>query len=153
MALGAIVGLIVFVLITIRRPPPPMTRADFEAAVQRWHARGSRDYIMTVELSGRQTGTMAITVRNTEPISVKRNGVPTPQRTWTYWTVDGLFDIIRQDLDGLDQPERAFGVSDVSQLVQQAEFDDDLGYPRRYRRAVQTTGDAIEWDIIHFESH
>lgn len=152
MALGAIAGLIVFALTTIRRPPPPMTRSDFEAAVQRWHAHGPQDYSMTVELSGWQSGTMAVVVENGQPISVQRNGVPTPKRTWAYWTIDGLFGIIQVDLEGLDQPERAFDVGDVSQLVQQAEFDTELGYPRRYRRAVQTTGDAIEWEIIHFEA-
>jgi uncharacterized protein DUF6174 len=152
MAIGAIAGLIVFALTAIRRPPPPMTRADFEAAVARWQQHGPKDYSMTVELGGRQSGTMAVTVRNREPISVKRDGVPTPERTWPYWTIDGLFEIIRQDLEGLDQPERAFGVNDVSQLVQQAEFDAELGYPRRYRRAVKTTGDAIEWEITDFET-
>jgi Family of unknown function (DUF6174) len=152
MALGAIAGLLVFALTTIRRPPPPMTQADFEAAVERWHAHGPHDYSMTVELSGRQSGTMVVTVRNTEPTSVKRNGVPTPERTWAYWTIDGLFQIIRVDLEGLDQPERAFDGSDVAHLVQQAEFDAELGYPRRYRRAVQTTGDAIEWEIVRFDS-
>jgi hypothetical protein len=149
---GAIAGLMVFALTTGRRPPPPMARSDFEAAVQRWHAHRPRDYTMTIELSGRQSGTMAVVVKNGETISVQRNGVPTPERTWKYWTVDGLFDNIRLDLEGLDQPERAFGVGDVSQLVQQAEFDTELGYPRRYRRAVQTTGDAIEWEVIHFEA-
>jgi hypothetical protein len=128
-----------------------MTRNDFEAAVERWQERAPRDYAMTVDLSGRQSGTMAVTVRNSQPISVTRNEVLTPERTWEYWTVEGLFEIIREDLEGLDQPERAFGVSDVSQLVQQAEFDADLGYPRRYRRAVQTTGDSIEWEILSFD--
>ena len=62
-----------------------------------------------------------------------------------------MFGIISSDLENLDQRERAFGAEDVSQLVQQAEFDDELGYPRRYRRAVMTTGDAIEWEIVEFK--
>ena len=151
MALGAVMGLIVFALTAVRRPPPAMTRSDFEAAIERWQQGGPHDYSMTVQLSGRQSGTMDVVVRNGQPISVQRNEVLTPERTWAYWTVDGLFEIIREDLEGLDQPERAFGVSDVTQLVQQAEFDADLGYPRRYRRAVQTTGDSIEWEIVRFE--
>jgi hypothetical protein len=151
MAAGAVAGLIVFALTGVRQPPPPMTRADFEAAVDRWQNRRPANYSMTIELTGRQSGTMLITVKDGKPIAVERNGVPTPQRTWEYWTVDGLFEIVREDLDGLDQPERAFGVKDTSQLVQQGEFDRELGYPRRYRRAVLTTGDAIEWEIVRFD--
>jgi Family of unknown function (DUF6174) len=152
MAIGAVAGLVVFALTSVRRPPPPLTQADFEAATKRWLEFAPSNYLMTVVLSGRQSGTMAVTVNGDRPISVVRNGVTTPERTWEYWTVEGLFEIIREDLQGLDQPERAFGVKDTSQLVQQAEFDAALGYPRRYRRAVLTTGDAIEWDIVRFET-
>ncbi len=152
MAIGAVAGLVVFALTSVRRPPPPLTQADFEAATKRWLEFAPSNYSMSVELSGRQSGTMSVTVNGGRPTVVARNGVLTPERTWEYWTVDGLFEIIREDLQGLDQPERAFGVKDTSQLVQQAEFDAALGYPRRYRRAVLTTGDAIEWDIVRFEA-
>ncbi len=151
MAIGAVAGLVVFALTSVRRPPPPLTKMDFDAATERWRERAPSNYSMTVELTGRQSGTMAVTVNGSQPIAVVRNGVPTPERTWEYWTVDGLFEIIREDFQGLDQPERAFGVKDTSQLVQQAEFDAEFGYPRRYRRAVLTTGDAIEWEIMQFE--
>jgi len=151
MAMGAVAGLVVFALTSVRRPPPAMTRADFEAAVERWKEHRPADYSMTVEVSGRQSGAIDVKVHGGAPVHVARNAVGTPQRTWEYWTVEGLFEVIRKDLEGLDQPERAFGVKDTSQLVQQAEFDAEVGYPRRYRRAVLTTGDAIEWEIVRFE--
>ena len=129
-----------------------MSKADFEAAIARWEANRPADYQMTVEVGGRQTGTMQVVVKDHEPVRVKREGAAVAEHTWEYWTVDGLFEIIRTDLAGLDQPERAFGTADVSQLVQQAEFDAELGYPRRYRRAVLTTGDSIEWTITEFNT-
>jgi hypothetical protein len=149
--IGIVGGLLVFVLTTIRQQPPRMTAADFQAAVARWRANRPENYEMRIEVSGRQGGSMQVVVSNFQPLSVKRNGQLVPARTWTYWTVDGLFEVIRTDLEGLDQPERAFGEEDVSQLVQQAEFDEALGYPRRYRRAVMTTGDSIEWEITALE--
>lgn len=149
--LGIVGGLVVFGLTSMRRPPPAMTAGDFERAVARWEAKGPMSYEMTVEVSGRQSGTMHIVVKDRKPVSVLRSGRPVAEHTWEYWTVEGLFEIIRTDLEGLDQPERAFGTPDVSQLVQQAEFDAELGYPRRYRRAVLTTGDAIEWEVVEFK--
>jgi hypothetical protein len=149
--LGIVGGLVVFGLTSMRRPPPAMTSDAFEGAVARWEAKRPADYEMTVEVSGRQSGTMQVVVKDHEPVTVRREGTPVPMHTWEYWTVEGLFEIIRTDLAGLDQPERAFGTNDVSQLVQQAEFDLELGYPRRYRRAVLATGDAIEWEIEEFK--
>jgi hypothetical protein len=149
-ALGIIGGLVVFALTTVRRPPPAMSAADFEAAVARWRAQRPESYTMTLDVSGNLQGTMHIVVKKSTPTMVERNGAAIAGHSWSYWTVDGLFAIIRTDLENLDQPERAFGVKDVSQLVQQAEFDPELGYPRRYRRAVRSTGDAIEWDIVEF---
>jgi hypothetical protein len=147
---GIVGGLIVLGLTSRQRPPPAMTAGDFEAAVRRWEAKGPANYEMEVNVSGRQSGTMQVVVKDGEPVSVRREGTPVAEHTWEYWTVEGLFEIIRTDLEGLDQPERAFGTKDVSQLVQQAEFDAELGYPRRYRRAVLTTGDAIEWEVREF---
>ncbi|MEX2139533.1 MAG: DUF6174 domain-containing protein [Pirellulales bacterium] len=149
--LGIVGGLVVFGLIGFRRPPPAMSAADFEAAVARWEAHRPADYEMDVKVLGRQSGMMHVVVKNHAPVSVRRGGAPVAEHTWEYWTVEGLFEIIRTDLEGMDQPERAFGTPDVSQLVQQAEFDAELGYPRRYRRAVLTTGDAIEWEITEFK--
>jgi hypothetical protein len=150
--LGIVCGLVVFGLTSFRRPPRAMNAADFDAAVARWKANGPLDYEMEIEVSGRQSGTMQVVVKDRMPASITRGGVAIPRHTWDYWTVEGLFEVIRTDLEGLDQPERAFGTPDVSQLVQQAEFDAKLGYPRRYRRAVLSTGEAIEWEILEFNS-
>ena len=149
---GIVGGLLVFGLTSMRRPPPAMRAGDFEGAMERWEANGPADYEMTVEVSGRQSGTIQVVVKRGEPVSVRREGKPVAEHTWQYWTVEGLFEIIRTDLEGLDQRERAFGTEDISQLVQQAEFHAELGYPRRYRRAVLTTGDAIEWEVTEFNS-
>ena len=129
-----------------------MSAADFEAAFARWQANRPLDYEMALEVSGRQRGTMHVVVKAGKPVNITRGGIAIPRHSWEYWTVEGLFEVIHTDLEGLDQPERAFGTPDVSQLVQQAEFDAALGYPRRYRRAVLSTGDAIEWEIVEFKS-
>jgi hypothetical protein len=149
--LGIVCGLVVFGLTSFRRPPPAMSAADFEDAVARWKQNGPANYEMVLEVSGRQSGTMRVVVKDRQAVSITRGSVSIPRHTWEYWTVGGLLEVIRTDLEGLDQPERAFGTPDVSQLVQQAEFDEALGYPRRYRRAVLSTGDAIEWEVVEFK--
>jgi hypothetical protein len=150
--LGVVGGLLVYVLLSLRSHPPAMTEADLDGAIARWKTHGPSSYEMTVEVSGRQNGMLHVVVKDGRPESVERNGVATPERTWKYWTVEGMFGTIRTDLEGLDQPERAFGEKDLSQLVQEAEFDTELGYPRRYRRAVLSTGEFIEWEVTEFRS-
>ena len=135
LAMGIVGGLLIYALTSVRPEPPAMTEADLDAAVARWKSHGPSNYEMSIEVSGRQNGSIHVVVKDGRPESVERNGVLTPERTWNYWTVEGMFGTIRTDLEGLDQPERAFGEKDVSQLVQQAEFDPELGYPRRYRRS------------------
>ena len=150
--LGVVGGLVLFVLTSVRRPPPAMTAEDFQAAFARWDAQRPANYEMQLRRWGRQSGTVQVTVENGQPIAVIEDGTLARPHTWEHWTVDGLFNIIQQDLEGLDQPERAFGVAGAEELAQQAEFDPQLGYPRRYRRAVVSTGDAIEWEITEFSS-
>lgn len=151
-ALGVLGGLLTFVLLTTRRPPPVLTPDALDAAIARWEQHGPRDYDLDLEVRGGGGGKIHIEVRGGEPTAMTRNGIPAAEHTWMYWTIDGLFDIIRQDLEGLDQPERAFGVADPSEIVQQAEFDPKLGYPKRYRRAVPVAGREIEWEVTSFQA-
>ncbi len=173
--LGVVGGLFILLAYSGRRPPPQMYVTEFKPALLRWQTQGPKNYVMEIQIFGQQSGEMTVGVFNGRPIHVSRNGTVTPEHTWQHWTIDGLFEIIRRDLEGLDEPARAFGMAKDNAsrdgvitdgllndgavnergkppvVVQQAEFDEELGYPRRYRRSVQNTSDEIEWEIVRFE--
>jgi hypothetical protein len=69
---------------------------------------------------------------------------PRQRRTWDYWSVPGLFDIIEADLT------RA-GESPPGSVRLFAEFDPKYGYPSRYRRSESSAMRDAEWTVTRFE--
>jgi hypothetical protein len=57
-------------------------------------------------------------------------------------------DIIHSELHECD---RIFGNQTGVEVIQQAEFDPELGYPRRYRRIVLGGNSEVEWEITEFK--
>jgi hypothetical protein len=129
---------------------PQISPADLDAAQKRWQAAGVHDYDLTVELAGRQTGKLQIQVRNDEPISLVRNGASLREpRTWQPWTVPGMFDTLTTDFENAAKPAEKYGSPDV-RVVLRAEFDADLGYPKRYLQQVFGRMDDLSWTVTEF---
>lgn len=147
---GALVGLVLSIYLFRKNPPPLFTPQEFAAAQARWEAAAIRDYDLELEVEGGQHGKYRVTVRGGAPTAVLRNDQPVPERTWHYWTVPGLFKIMAEDQAGLDDPQRVFQAPPGAKVVLQAEFDSQLGYPARYRRAVLETGNETSWQVTRF---
>lgn len=154
---GAIVGVGLAVLVALaatiimRRPAAPvLNEEELERAEQRWRARGPSDYDMRVRVTGRQPSDFHVEVRHGQPVVLTRNGNATPQRMWDVWTVNGLFDTIRQEIELADNPAGPFGSPRGSQVVQRAAFDERFGYPRRYQRIVMGTPLEVAWEVVEF---
>lgn len=133
---------------------PVITPADLAAAQKRWEAAAATmtDYDLTVVLAGRQTGELKIQVRDGEPISLTRNGTALREpRTWQPWTVPGMFDTLATDFDNAARPAEKYGSPDV-RVVLRAEFDEKLGYPRRYLQQVYGRLDDLSWTVTEFRS-
>ncbi|MGD9647330.1 MAG: DUF6174 domain-containing protein [Pirellulales bacterium] len=160
LALGCLAGLgaaLVLLVLAIawsaRDPLPRLTDETLAAAMSRWDEFGPRNYDLDLVLSGAQTGNIHIEVRDGEVTNMTRDGhTPVQRRTWDFWSVPNQMAMIAEDLSSAEgDPQRAFGVSDRGQVVLQAEFDPQLGYPRRYRRQVLgTTTNTIEWRVTRF---
>jgi hypothetical protein len=65
---------------------------------------------------------------------------PSQRRTWYYWSVPGMFDVLERDLEAAEE----------EQLLLRADFDPATGYPRRYERAMLRTRQQTQWEVVRF---
>lgn len=155
--LGAGTALVVTAVVAVwllRDDTPPLTLSALEAAQTRWREHGPRDYDLDIQIAGKRAGRVHIEVRNGEPTAMTRDGlVPSQPRTWSMWTVEGQFDMIRIEFDAAANPAKGFGTASGAQIIQRARFDQELGYPLRYERFVMGTDHDldIDWRVVHFQ--
>lgn len=151
--MGGGVGLLSTAAVAIwllRDPIPPLSREEYSAAVARWNAKGVRSYDMQAVFSGAQPGEYDVAVRDGKVTRLVRDGEPLPDRgvARRFWTIPGMFEILEMDLARLEQSGQNAGGADVRIS---AEFDEEWGYPRRYRQ-IQLGGKQVtsEWQITRF---
>jgi hypothetical protein len=130
---------------------PTLTQADLDAAVRRWQASGPKNYRMDVEVAGKRSGQVHIEVHDGEPTAMTRDGRTPPSRVWHYWTVEGLFDDLEQELSAARDPARSYGAAPDAHVIQRVQFDERLGYPVEYQRDVLGVDQAMGWRVTKFE--
>ncbi|MBI1903102.1 MAG: hypothetical protein HYS13_18535 [Planctomycetia bacterium] len=151
-ALGALAG-VVAALAMLRTPAPPLlTREALGAAMDRWRQNGPADYSLTVAVHGKEPAVIELTVRQGKVESMKLDGlVPRRRMSGEYWTVPGQFDVIGQEMDNQQNPEKTFGVADPSLVVLRTEFDPRLGYPKRYQRELLGGRGELSWEVTELK--
>jgi len=148
---GAMLVSIGFLIVSMLRRAPQLTRADYEAAVARWESAGPHGYDLDVELGGRRPGKIHVEVRAGEATHMTRDGVvPKQKRTWYYWSVPGMFDTIEQELDLAEDPAASYKLPAGAQVAMWAEFDPKVGYPRRFDRVVLGADLEVHWKVTDF---
>lgn len=148
------IGLLVAVVIVIRvrgQGAPRLVEADLLSAEKRWSEHGPSDYMLEVEIRGRQTDQFRVTVRGGKPVAVTRNGIEPRRHTWDTWTVPGQLETLHLELENAAHPELGFGVAPDADVAQWAEFDEIYGYPKCYRRIVEGASLEIAWTTTLFE--
>jgi hypothetical protein len=169
-AVIAAVGLVAAYFWLRPTPMPPLSRQTLDAAALRWKEQGPADYDFRLVMSGEQSGEYQVEVRGGRVTRLVRNGVEPTRRgdSWEYWSVPGLLDVIEIDLAAAQRESAALAAGDGaaagngaaardgaaadSRLRLWAEFDDQWGYPRRYRRAALGTGHSTEWRMTDFST-
>jgi Family of unknown function (DUF6174) len=154
---GLTLGLIVVLAIVIpmRRGggTARLSREAYDRASRLWDENGPADYNLDIEVSGNRPGKIHVEVRDRQATHMVRDGVePRQHRTWYYWTVPGMLDTIGQELDKIDDPATGFGAATGSSVMLRADFDDQLGYPRRYLRSVAGQKLDMGWTVTRFET-
>ena len=146
--LGAAATVGVLILL---KPGEPLTEKTLRTAGERWRSRGLENYDLEVEVRGVQKGRHSIQVRGGRVVHMTTGGADAPAHVRKFWTVQGMFDFLAEELRHAAQPEKVYGVSDPSQIVLRAEFDSDLGFPRRFIRHVMGRSVGIEWEVRSFQ--
>jgi len=137
-------GALVAAVLMFRGEGETLTREMLETARARWNEHGLRDYDMEVAVTGVQVGHHAISVRGGRVVAMTTGAEPVAQSAWAYWSVDGMFRFLSDELSNAENPQRAFGGDEV---VLSAVFDEQRGYPRRFLRHVMGRRAGVEWTI------
>lgn len=158
---GGVFGLVVMTIVlrvsSSDSGTPALVMADWELARNRWSAGAVENYDVEVAVTGRQAATYSVQVRNGKVVNATRNGNVLPQqRTWTTWTVEGMFETIGRDLDSVQRHETGRAEPNTPRLQLRAVFDPQLGYPQRYLRTEMVRFGAnpeVSWKVLRFERH
>ena len=134
---------------------PPLKSADWQQARDHWNSAGVKSYDLEVTVTGRQAATYAVQVRDGEVLGATRDGQMLPQkRTWSTWTVEGMFETISRDLDSVERHAQGRALPGTPNLQLRALFDPQLGYPQRYLRTEMVRLGAnpeVSWNVTRFE--
>ena len=143
--IGCIFVALGFVVSRIRANAlPDMKRGDFEVAREKWSKAKISNYEISVKVKGMQPGEYDVVVENDIATAATYDGrALTRQRTFGTWSVSGMFDTLSRDLETNDRDNN---------LMLQAIFDPEFGYPTKYARIELKTGshDALQWEVTRF---
>jgi Family of unknown function (DUF6174) len=133
------IGLIAALILAVPYLPghtEPVTRERLNEARALWTRARIGNYDLDLETRGAQSGRYHVEVRGGHLAGITRDGVTADPAAGEYWTVDGLFQVIEEELDAAEQPDStAFGAR--SQVWLRARYDSQLGYPIRFVRVVK----------------
>lgn len=154
-AVGGVAGLVLvigFVLRARRDALPPLTHESLQSAHELWKQCDPKNYQMNVVVTGSQSQTYQVEVRDGVAASVTQgNGLPVKRRaSWQYWTIDGLLGVIDHDLRYVDDPARGFGANRGSAVILRARFDAQWGFPAAYERVILSPASQMRWKVTEF---
>lgn len=155
LAVGGVAGLVLvigFVLRARRDALPPLTPEALQSAHELWKQRDPKNYQMNVVVSGSQSQTYHVEVRDGAATSVTQgNGLTIKRRaSWQYWTIDGLLGVLDHDLRYVHDPARGFGAQPGSAVILRARFDAERGFPAEYERVIISPASQMRWRVLDF---
>jgi len=146
--IGTGFGLLATLIVASLRSDGRWTELDADAiqsASERWDAAAPPSYDLELQVSEPRAQLVEVEVRERNVTKLLLDGVaPQQRRTWDYWSVPGLFDIIEADLARADE-------SPPGQVRLFGEFDSKYGYPRCYRRIEAGAMRSAEWTVTRFQ--
>ena len=155
---GAVITLLVsmsILVIRVRGRMAPVDLATLNGAEQQWQQANIKDYDLEIEISERQRRHFRIQVRDSKITRLWHNDQlrEQPER-YRAWTVQGMFQVIRTDVEQQVQPQQAAQNTVLSRFTIRAEFHPTYGFPQRYIRVEhrqQGNNPEISWKITSFD--
>jgi hypothetical protein len=130
---------------------PPLTVDTLTQAEAKWRTQRPESYRISIEMSGDrvETGQFEVTVRGTEIISLRRNGLQIRPNAGQDYSMDGLFHMLEQELGLAERPE-TLGTPEGYSVYVTARFDEMTGRLIRYRRIVGGAANSIDVRVTDF---
>jgi hypothetical protein len=92
-----------------------------------------------------------VSVRDGQVTAATRDGSPlTQRRTQDTWSVPGMFDTMRVDLENIEKRTQGKADTSTPHVRARVEFDTRLGYPKRFVRIEETKRDGnfeVYWEV------
>lgn len=119
---GAIAALVYF-----REPTQILTQEALLAARERWRGAAIGDYDLSYQM---QRNNYEVQVRGGIVRDVLVNGLTPTNSEWKAYGMEGLFNVLAEDLDNFREGTTAGGG-----VTLRVRFDEKLGYVERYLRS------------------
>jgi hypothetical protein len=157
-AAGAVFGLAVALTAARWFGPgalPEVTAASFAAARATWDRAAPQDYDLEVVVIGRESATFQVQVRGGIARQAWRDGQSLPhERTWSTWTVPGMFETIARDLDSVARLREGKADPGTPQILLRGLFDAQRGFPLHYQRTEMRKfgpNQEVAWEVVRFQ--
>jgi len=151
LGLALLGGLLVGLLVMRSAGAPELLAQDLAAAKADWSHRGPADYEIVLQMGGALTDQRRIVVRDHQVVEMTINAQSASESAWSFWSVEGLFKFLEDEIRNKENPIPGMGVSDPRQIVLRARFDPDLGYPTYFLRHLLGRQQGTEWEVVAFE--
>jgi hypothetical protein len=128
-----------------------LTPQLLEQAEQKWKTHEPDAYRLIIEMSGDrvETGRFEAAIRGGQVVTLRRNGLGVTLQRGQDYSMEGLFQMLRQEL-GLAENPAMLGAPPGYSVYLQARFDDSTGRLVRYRRSVGGTSNAIDVNVVDY---
>ena len=123
-----------------------------DQAEAKWNAGKPESYRLVVAMEGDRVerGEFEVQVEKGVVTSLKRNGVVVNVKSGQEYSMDGLFRMIRNEMDLARNPS-TFGAPAGYSAYLMARFE-GTGRLRHYRRAVGGISNSIDIQVLSFEA-
>ena len=133
------------------RTPPELKEAELQAAQATWKAQGIKNYDLAIEFVAinnveKDTFEYLVQCRDGKVAKLLRDNVEIPsQEERDRWSVDRMFQDIQEDIE--KRKSGTFNTAQGVRVLLIAEFDPELGYPKKYRKAAQGNPENYEYRV------
>jgi hypothetical protein len=129
-----------------------LTPEMLDQAERKWQTSRPASYSLTVVMEGDRVdrGEFDVEVRENNVVSIKRNGVAVKPASGQDYSMEGLFRIVRDELELAKTPS-LFGAPAGYSAYLLASFDNNTGQLKQYRRSVGGISNSIEIEVLKFQ--
>ncbi len=150
-ALVGVMATVGLVLWLARRPVPLLSAQTLSQARERWQAQKASRYELTIRITSTGLVPYAVhsVVQDGRLIQLEVDGEPASSANPAMYTVEGLFDVLEQEL--AIQADAGDEASRRGRPVLRAQFDPATGVPLCFLRVVPGSNRSTTWQVTDWQ--